>query len=110
MREMQTIVTDVRGVCQSVCLSVTRRRVQPVLAGSFCAAFANLIWPLVACCSVMGRDVPASGAKQTAHHQVSNSHRSVSYSAIYYCTVQYINLCVLRSFSVRQPCCLHRGR
>jgi len=48
MHEMQTIVTDVRGVCLSVCLSrgSSRRRVQCV-RGSFGAAFAKLLWPLV---------------------------------------------------------------
>jgi len=50
MHEMQTIVTDVRGVCQSVrpsvCLSVcySARAVCAVLFG---AAFAKLLWRLV---------------------------------------------------------------
>jgi len=40
---MQTIVTDVRGVCSSVSLSVTR------LNCVWCirAAFAKFLWPLV---------------------------------------------------------------
>jgi len=48
MHEMQTIVTDVRGVCPSVCLSrgSTRRRMQSV-RGAFAAAFAKLLWHLV---------------------------------------------------------------
>jgi len=55
MHEMLTIVTDVRGVCLSVCLSSDlnrRRRVQctprAVCVGSFGAAFAKHLWPLVA--------------------------------------------------------------
>jgi len=36
MHEMQTILTDVRGVCQSVCPSVCR-------AGSFGEAFVKLL-------------------------------------------------------------------
>jgi len=54
MHEMLTILTDVRGVCLSVCLSHglnRRRRVQcrprAVCAGSFCAAFAKCFWLLV---------------------------------------------------------------
>jgi len=54
LHEMQTIVTDVRGVCLSACLSRglnRRRRVQctprAVCAGSFGAAFAKCLWPLV---------------------------------------------------------------
>jgi len=54
MHEMQTILTDVRGVCLSVYLSVClsrglnrRRRVQctprAVCAGSFGAAFVKLL-------------------------------------------------------------------
>jgi len=46
--EMQTIVTDVSGVCPSVYQSrgLTRRRVQCVRgAGSFDAAFVKLLWP-----------------------------------------------------------------
>jgi len=38
MHEMQTIVTDLRGVCPSVCQSVCH-------AMSFDAAFAKLLWP-----------------------------------------------------------------
>jgi len=56
MHEMQTIVTDVCGVCLSVCLSRgsnRRRRVQctlrAVCAGSFGAAFAKCLWLLVTC-------------------------------------------------------------
>jgi len=40
MHEMQTIVTDVCGVCQSVRQSVCH-------VGSFCAAFAKSLWPIV---------------------------------------------------------------
>jgi len=49
MHEMQTIVTDVRGVCLSVCLYVTRLNsvARAVCVGSFDAAFAKLLWPLV---------------------------------------------------------------
>jgi len=42
MHKMQTIVTDVRGVCLSVCHAT-----RAVCAGSFVAAFAKLLWPLV---------------------------------------------------------------
>jgi len=50
MHEMQTTVSDDRGVCLSVCLS---HSVQPfeaaraVCTGSFGAAFAKLLWLLV---------------------------------------------------------------
>jgi len=49
MHEMLTIVTDVRGVCLSVCLSrgLNRRKPRAVCAGSFCAAFAKCLWPFV---------------------------------------------------------------
>jgi len=53
MHETQTIVIDVRGVCLSVSLSVclTDTRLNSVAravrAGSFGAAFAKLLWPLV---------------------------------------------------------------
>jgi len=57
MHEMQTIVTDVCGVCLSVCLSRglnRRRRVRctprAVCTGSFGAAFIKLLWPLVGVC------------------------------------------------------------
>jgi len=48
MRDMQTIVTDVCGVCPSVCLShgLSQRCLQCV-QGSFGAVFAKLLWPLV---------------------------------------------------------------
>jgi len=54
MHEMQTVVTDVRGVC----LSVTRLNsaAHTVCAGSFGAAFAKLLWPLV-CLYVICRDL-----------------------------------------------------
>jgi len=46
MHEMQAFVTDDRGVCQSVCLSVTRgstrEAARAVCAGSFAAAFDKL--------------------------------------------------------------------
>jgi len=53
MHEMQAILTDVRGVCLSV--SVTRLKsaaaravyVACLCAGSFGAAFVELLWPLV---------------------------------------------------------------
>jgi len=45
MHEMQTIVTDVCGVCLSVCQSVS---LSVCHAGSFGAAFAKLFWSLVA--------------------------------------------------------------
>jgi len=59
MHEMLTIVTDVRGVClsvcpsvrQSVCQFVTRLNsaaMRAVCEGSFGAAFAELLWPFVA--------------------------------------------------------------
>jgi len=53
MQEMQTIVTDVRGVClsvcPSVCLSVTWLNLvaRAVCVESFSAAFAKLLWLLV---------------------------------------------------------------
>jgi len=49
MHEMLTILTDVRGVCQSVCLSVTRIKLaaRAVCAWSCGAAFAKCLWPLV---------------------------------------------------------------
>jgi len=54
MHEMLT-VADVRGVCQSVCLSVTRLKSAAASAvyatcrvrGSFVAAFTKCLWPLV---------------------------------------------------------------
>jgi len=49
MHEMQTIVTDVCGVCQSVCLAARLHCV-----GSFGAAFAKLLWPVVKFASVKG--------------------------------------------------------
>jgi len=45
MHEMHNILTDVRGVSQSVCLSVTRLKsaaARAVCAGSFGAAFVNV--------------------------------------------------------------------
>jgi len=53
MHEMQTIVNDVRGVCLSVRLSVSlfvtplNSAARAVCAGSFGAAFAKSLWPLV---------------------------------------------------------------
>jgi len=52
MHEMQTIVADLRDVCPSVCLSVcmpvTRlKSTARAVRGSFGAAFAKLLWPLV---------------------------------------------------------------
>jgi len=48
MHEMQTIVTDVRSVCPSVCLSVAPlNSVAGACMGSFSAAFAKPPWPLV---------------------------------------------------------------
>jgi len=43
MHEMQTIVTDDHGVCLSVTLSDTRLH----CTGSFGAAYAKSLWPLV---------------------------------------------------------------
>jgi len=48
MYEMQTIVTDVRGVCLSARPSVCHAA-RSVCAGSFGAAFARLLWLLVLC-------------------------------------------------------------
>jgi len=62
MHEMQTILTDVHGVCLSVSLSVTSalndpglaslsvatRAVYVVCTGLFDAAFTKCLWPLVA--------------------------------------------------------------
>jgi len=45
MHELQTIVTDVRGVCLSVNLS--RGSTQLHRVGSFGAIFAKSLWPLV---------------------------------------------------------------
>jgi len=61
MHKVQTIVTDVHGVCLSVCLSVTNTPNDPGSAllcgaisgsacrvcGSFRAAFAEYLWLLV---------------------------------------------------------------
>jgi len=48
MHEMQTIVTDVRGVCLSVCLSVCHAaQLSFTVRESIGAAFAKLLWPLV---------------------------------------------------------------
>jgi len=49
MHEMQTIVTDDRGVCLSVGLSVMQLNLtaHAVSAGSFGAAFTKSLWPLV---------------------------------------------------------------
>jgi len=47
MHEMQTIVTDVRGVCLSACLSRQLNQLSFTAQGSFDAAFAKLLWPLV---------------------------------------------------------------
>jgi len=50
MHEMLTILVDVRGVCQSVCLSRglnRRRRVQCMRRGRLVAAFDKLLWPFV---------------------------------------------------------------
>jgi len=63
MHEMQTIVTNVRAVCLSVRPSV-RQSVCHV--GSFGAAFAKILWPLVglsigiACARGSGRRVTQS--------------------------------------------------
>jgi len=43
MHEMQTIVTDVRGVCLSVCPSGSSTACVCCIR----AAFAKLLWPLV---------------------------------------------------------------
>jgi len=45
MHEMQTIVTDVRGVCLSVCLSCGCT-LHAMSTGSFGAAFVKSLWPL----------------------------------------------------------------
>jgi len=50
MHEMQTIVTDVRGVCLSVRPSICHGAKfggECSVCGSFGAAFAKLLWPLV---------------------------------------------------------------
>jgi len=47
MHEMQTIVTDDRGVCLPVCLSHGSTRLLFAGVGSFDAAFAKSLWPLV---------------------------------------------------------------
>jgi len=49
MHEMQTIVVDMHGVCQSVRQSVTQLNAAActVCAGSFGAAVAKLPWPIV---------------------------------------------------------------
>jgi len=47
MHEMQTIVTDVRGVYLSVCPSVSLSVTRLTVRGSFSAAFAKSLWPLV---------------------------------------------------------------
>jgi len=46
MHEMQTIVTDVHNFCLSVCPAVNLVACA-VCMGSFSAAFAKLLWPLV---------------------------------------------------------------
>jgi len=45
MREIQTVVIDVRGVCPSVCQSRGSTRLH--CEGSFGAVFANSLCPLV---------------------------------------------------------------
>jgi len=47
MHEMQTIVTDVHGVCLSVCLVTAAQLARLHCAGSFGTAFAKLLWRLV---------------------------------------------------------------
>jgi len=49
MNEMQTIVIDDRGLCLSISLSVTWLNLvaHAVCMGSFGAAFAKSLWPLV---------------------------------------------------------------
>jgi len=59
MHEIQTVVSDVRGVCPSVCLPVCLPRMHRMTphdeadltvlhcAGTFGAAFAKSLWPLV---------------------------------------------------------------
>jgi len=48
MHEMQTIAADMRGVCLSVCLSVCHAaQLGFTMRGSFGAAFAKSLWPLV---------------------------------------------------------------
>jgi len=58
MHEMLTILTDVHGVCLSVSLSVTwlQSAAAPcaMCAGSFGAAFAKCLWPLVLICCMSG--------------------------------------------------------
>jgi len=49
MHEMQTIVTDDRGVCPSVCHAA---QLGFTVRGSFGAAFVKSLWPLVCYCSV----------------------------------------------------------
>jgi len=49
MREMPTIVTDVRGVCLSV--TQLKSAAHALCVGSFSAAFAKLLWPQS--CSVL---------------------------------------------------------
>jgi len=44
MHDKQTIVTDVRGVCLSVCHAA---QLGFTVWGSFCAAFAKSLWLLV---------------------------------------------------------------
>jgi len=45
MRDVQTIATDKRGVCQAVCLSRDSTRLH--CAGSFDTAFDKSLWLLV---------------------------------------------------------------
>jgi len=47
MHEMQTIVTDVSGVCPSVCLTRGYSAARAVCAGLFDAAFTKTLWPFV---------------------------------------------------------------
>jgi len=44
---MQTIVTDFRVVCQSVCHAAELAMARAVCAGLLGAAFAKVLWPLV---------------------------------------------------------------
>jgi len=45
MHEKQTIVTDVRGVCPSVCYAAKLGGACSVCVRSFGVAFAKLLWP-----------------------------------------------------------------
>jgi len=88
MHETLTILTDVRGVCQSVCLSrrLNRRRrmqctLRAVRARSFGAAFVKCLLPLV---RQDFQNYPLCSERKT---QVLKHGIAYTYSSVAVCTV-----------------------